>query len=123
MNHPGWVPFEGRITATLTPTMTEIRQANRDAGQHFFSADAIRFFGSEVYPEVYRGPGGIYFVTSEQPPRGARRYSVRTFDPETGRVGTAGEFGAHATLEDATTSARQHAERRTQVDQMLAAGM
>lgn len=64
---------------------------------HFFSSDANRFFRSRYGETVYQGPGGVYFITSEQfvgstDDAAPRRYTVRQFIPETGSVTTAGEF-------------------------------
>ena len=74
-------------------TITAIKQANRDAGNHWFEPATLRFFRSRVLPTVYQGPGGIYFVSSEQfNDASPRRYTVRTFDPTTGEVDTFGEF-------------------------------
>ncbi len=62
-----------------------IKAANKRAGGHFFDADTIRFWNSEIEPKVY---GGKYFVTSEQFSEGdARRFSVREADA-TGKVRT-----------------------------------
>lgn len=76
------------MTATMkrTWTMPEIRRANADAGLYFFSPGAMRFFRSRVHDRVYQGPGGVFFVTSEQGPDDVRRYTVREFDPETARM-------------------------------------
>lgn len=78
-------------------TMYEIRTANAAAGMHWFEPESMRFFRSRVGDTVYEGPGGIYFVSSEQfvsPHSGAapRRYSVRQFNPTTGGIATVGEF-------------------------------
>lgn len=77
-------------------TMDEIRRANENAGLHFFDAGALRFFRSRIGKTVYQGPGGVYFVTSEQyvshTGSAPRRYSVRRFSPETGTCETVGEF-------------------------------
>jgi hypothetical protein len=88
-------------------TLNEIRTANDAADGHFFDADTIRFFNSVVYKNVYEGPGGIYFVTSERYNHSHPRfYTVRTFNPETGDIHTAGEFQDHATLAAANSAAK-----------------
>jgi hypothetical protein len=66
------------------PTISDIIQATRANGSHFFDPGAMRFFRSRVSEKVYSGPGGVFFVTSERfeasngwkAPRG---YSVRQF--------------------------------------------
>ena len=74
----------------------DIRKANKAAGHHWFDPDSMRFFRSRIGSKVYEGPGGIYFVSSEQFVgsdwiAAPRRYTVRKFDPTTGGVDTAGE--------------------------------
>jgi len=44
----------------------EIKRRNADAGRFFFSKDTLSFFQSRVNSEVYEGPGGVFFVTSER---------------------------------------------------------
>ena len=51
---------------------------------HFFEPQAKRFFRSRIGSNVYQGPGGIYFVTSEQfigsnGYRAERMFTVRQF--------------------------------------------
>ena len=69
-------------------------------GRHFFDASSMRFFRSRLPQFAYSGPGGIYFVTSEQFVSGSyrkpRRYTVRKLTPHSGEqrgsVDTIGEF-------------------------------
>lgn len=82
---------------TKTYNITEIRAANAAAGQFFFEPATLRFFRSRILPKVYQGPGGIYFVTSEQfvPSSGvpaARKYTVRKFNPADADIDTVGTF-------------------------------
>lgn len=76
--------------------MQQIKQANAAKGGCWFEASTMRFFRSKVGTKVYEGPGGVYFLSSEQfvsPGYTARRlYSVRQFDPDTGDISTVGEF-------------------------------
>ena len=56
----------------------EIKEANRRAGEFFFSPGTMHFFASKVLPTVY---GGRYFITSERFGSTAQRvYSVRECD-------------------------------------------
>ena len=74
-------------------SMEDIKRANENAGRHFFEPDTMRFFKSRVGDTVFQGIGGIYFVTSEKfDYKSPRNYTVRQFNPETGIVGTDGEF-------------------------------
>jgi hypothetical protein len=82
-----------------------IKTANRSAGRYFFSPDSMRFFRSRISERVHQGPGGIYFVTSEQyDDRCPRLYSVRRFLPDGADIDTVGSFQEHA------TAYRAHAE-------------
>ena len=86
--------------------MTTIESIKR-AAPIWFSPDTLRFFRSRVGSKVYEGPGGVYFVTSEQGPHGPRRWSVRRFLPDKGAVDTVGEFQAYQSLAGAYGAARK----------------
>jgi hypothetical protein len=77
-------------------TMAGIRAKNKAAGYHWFDKASIRFFDTKLPNIVKQGPGGVYFVSSEQfhgSMRSApRRYTVRSFDPVTGEVDTVGPY-------------------------------
>lgn len=67
-------------------TEEAMARRNREVGNHWFSQDTKRFFGSRI-GMVYQGPGGVYFVSSEKDFQGKRRlYTVRRFDPISGSV-------------------------------------
>ena len=77
-----------------TYDIDDIKMTNHSAGLHFFEPAAMRFFDSRCGRTVYQGPGGVYFVTSEQfhgsnGYSDGRKYTVRQFDPKTGKVETA----------------------------------
>lgn len=89
-------------------TISEIKAANKAAGQHFFDPDAMRFFRSRVLRGVI---GGRFFITSEQfvPSDGTpepRRYTIRVID-ERGHVDTLGDFQAYSTPAQARAAARK----------------
>ena len=69
-------------------SMNDIKRINKNTGHFFFEKDTLRFFRSRVSDSVYQGPGGVFFVTSEQNHgfggNYPRLYSVRTFNPLTG---------------------------------------
>lgn len=74
-----------------------IKYANRTAGHYYFERSTMRFFNSRVLSRVYEGPGGVYFVTSEQFHGSSgvskpRRYTVRKFHPDTADISTFGPF-------------------------------
>lgn len=83
-------------------TIAAIKSANRDAGYYFFSRDTMKFFGTKIYPTVYQGPGGVFFVTREMPPSGNPIYKVRKF-AESGNVTTYAEANY---ADDAKSKAR-----------------
>lgn len=67
----------------------EIKDANRAAGMHFFDRDTMKFFHSKVFPTVYQGPGGVYFVTSEyRDSPSDREYKVRQFNVSNASIRT-----------------------------------
>jgi hypothetical protein len=82
-------------------TIQEIKQRNRDAGQHFFDEASMRFFNSRISGQTF----GNYFVTSEKGPSGIRAYTVR-FQDDDGHIWTLGEFQEYDTLESALQAAR-----------------
>lgn len=98
-------------------TIADIREANREAGLHFFEPQTMKFFHSKVVSGVYSGPGGVFFVTSE-----ARAisesigtvYTVRRFSPETGVVKTA-DYGYLPSIDDARAFAKQLARTAPEV--------
>jgi hypothetical protein len=78
-------------------TIDQIREADHRAGRYFFSADTMRFFSSRILPTVYQGPGGIFFITSEQF-RGSdgvsapRKYTCRKFTTDPVDIRTVAGF-------------------------------
>jgi len=77
--------------------MSEVRDANREAGFHFFDPDTMRFFDSRIETRLI---DGRFFVTSEKGPDGVRRFTVRRAMPD-GTINTVGDFQGHATRRDA----------------------
>jgi hypothetical protein len=79
-------------------TITAIRKANKDAGQHWFDPGAMRFFHSRIASPVL---GGRYFVTSEKcHDDDARRYTVRMAEDD-GSIETVSDFQQFETLTQA----------------------
>lgn len=68
-------------------SMGEIMEANREAGQVWFSRDTMRYWETELYPRVWPVDGGAFFLTSDRDAFGGRAWSVRFCDAE-GRVET-----------------------------------
>ncbi len=95
-------------------TVTDIKEANREAGYHFFDRDSMRFFDSRVHG-VYQGLGGVYIITSEQnhgsTGSAPRLYTVRQFNTATAEVDTVGNFQGFASLQDAREDAKSRAKQ------------
>lgn len=87
-------------------TIADVRATNERAGFHFFDADTMRFLRSRVESNLI---GGRLFVTSEQAPEAARRYTVRLAGDD-GDIHTVGDFQEHATYKAALYAAKHYAE-------------
>ena len=87
----------------------EIRETyDPGPGRHWFDPDTMRFFKTQMGRWGYRGPGGTYFVSSEQGPRMPRKYTVRRLAGP-GRIDTVGVFGGYKTGAAATRAAKRAA--------------
>lgn len=75
-----------------TYTINTIQDEMTAAGSHWWDRGSMRSFGTRASQKVYQGEGGIYFVTSEQPPHGPRAYSVRQYDPASKQINTIGSL-------------------------------
>ena len=74
-------------------TLADLRRANREGGGCWFEPSTMRFFRSRILPTVYQGPGGVFFVSSEQfDDASPRNYTVRQFEPTSGAICTFGPF-------------------------------
>jgi hypothetical protein len=88
--------------------MHAIRNANHQAGMHWFTPGTMQFFNSRIETEAVNGPNGVYFVSSEQfDHKAPRLFTVRKFDPETGGIDTIGEFQAWASIDLALNEAKR----------------
>ena len=90
-------------------SMAELRSMADAAGSHWFDRSNMRFFRSRIMPTIYAGTGGVYFLSSEQPPDGARKFSVRAFDVETADITTVGNH-CSMTGREAAALARRMAD-------------
>lgn len=91
-------------TKQTVTTIAELKALNERNGGCWFGRGEMRFFGTRIESGILCGR---YFITSEQPPHGSRKFSVRTFDDE-GSVETVGEFCELATKRDALAALREH---------------
>lgn len=83
--------------------ITQIKQANKATGRYFFDTPKR---GERVYPAVYQGTGGIYFIFSFQvwaDKSQPRTILIKRFCADAS-IRTAGSAG---TLEDAITIAKR----------------
>jgi hypothetical protein len=87
--------------ATLR-SIEEVKEANRKAGRFFFSTATMQFFRSRIGGNLY---GGAVFVSSEQPPQGERRYTVRIALAD-GDIADIGGFMRYADGVEANRQAR-----------------
>lgn len=78
-------------------SIEDLTELNRQNGGCWFEPDTMSFFGTQIETEIIQGK---YFVTSEQPPHGPRKFTLRSFDQK-GRVNTVGEFCAYDDKDEA----------------------
>lgn len=100
------------MTDWLSPnpfrSMTQVKEAQRRAGFHFFERDTMSFFRSRVESPLI---GGRLFVTSEQfvDSRGNkadRRYTIREVQ-EDASIDTVGKFQEYDTKRQAIAAAKK----------------
>lgn len=85
-------------------TMAAVKHLNELNGGCWFDEGTMRFFGTKVESEVLHGR---YFISSEQPPHGSRKFTVRSFDDH-GAIDTVGEFCAYHNKADAIEALEEH---------------
>lgn len=73
-------------------SINKIEDEMSSNGSHWWDRDSMRFFRTRVGEQVYQGPGGIYFVTSERNHIDPRKYSVRQYHPASKDIDTVGDF-------------------------------
>jgi hypothetical protein len=98
---------ENKGEMTMFSSISDVRTANAEAGQHFFDRSTMRFFASRVESALY---AGRYFITSEKTgfsDNGTRKFTVREAHAD-GRVTTYGEtFNKFMFIEDARDLCRE----------------
>ncbi len=103
-----------KTTVVTTVPMSEIRAeyARLFPEGHWFDRGSMQFFATRLPKVAFKGPGGTFFVTSEQfeSPRGngPRNYTVRQFKPSERMQGvdTIGPFNER-TQEDCIAEAKR----------------
>ena len=87
-------------------SMAEIRKANKEIGNYFFSPSTMAFFKSKIETDVLYGK---FFITSEINPSGQKRYTIREANTE-GEINTIGEFHSFRFLHDAEDALKLYVE-------------
>ncbi len=82
-------------------TIKEIKDANKQAGQYFFSKETMEFFQSLVCDGVW---DGRYFITSENDGRRGRRYAIREAREDGSIKTVASTFYKYKTEQEALTA-------------------
>lgn len=85
-------------------TITEMKRLNKAAGQYWFSKGAMKFFNTKIEAKPDKNN---FFITSDCPNDGIKRYTIRRFNTETYEVETASEFWEFRTLEEAKAARKQ----------------
>jgi hypothetical protein len=87
--------------------MGSIQEHNKSVGLFWFSPDTLRFFKGRVCEDVFQGPGGVYFVSSERREWNTPRlYTVRNYNPG---INTWGTFQGYRTAAQAKGAAKRAA--------------
>lgn len=89
----------------LFETMADVRQANSDAGNHFFERSAMRFFASKIESTLY---AGRWFITSEKKGFSSqdRGYTVREARLDAD-IRTVGSLNDYYSIEGARDAVRE----------------
>jgi len=85
-------------------TLAQVKEANIASGHHWFDRDSMRFFGSKILGGLIAGQ---YFISSEQPPYGPRKYSIRKVKNAQGHIGTISEFCQYGTARAARAALKK----------------
>jgi hypothetical protein len=84
--------------------ITEIKQANKMSGHHWFAPSEMRYFGTRIV--THHGViNGQYFITSEQHDDSPRLFTIRKALDD-GRIETIGDFMGYATAKAAADVAK-----------------
>lgn len=99
------------VFAPKIHTIESIKTHNRNVNHYFFDTNTLRCFNSRILSDVYDGPGGVYFVTSEKQCSLTytypRLYTVREYNPISGFISTKGNFPGFETARAAKAYAKK----------------
>lgn len=104
-------------------TLEDLKALNEANGGCWFDPATMEYFGTQIESLILHGK---YFITSEQPPNGPRKFSIRSFN-DCGSIDTVGDFCSHKTLAAALKALRKEAPpvkkpRRAVVKQPVGSG-
>lgn len=97
----------GKVWAGRDYTIHQIREHNQSVGSHWFDPDTMRFWNTRLNDDVFAGPAGVFFTTSDRGYGGGRVNTVRRYDPETAAIHT--HSRDWASLRDAKKAAAEAA--------------
>jgi hypothetical protein len=70
----------GNSMEKLFETLSEVKQANQEIGNHWFSRDTMKFWGCKIETSLLRGR---FFITSEWDLRKTKRlFTIRFANPD-----------------------------------------
>jgi len=83
--------------------IADIKHDMNAEGSHWWDRDTMSFFGTKVSSQVYNGPGGVYFVTSDFTgfDRISRGYTIREYTPGGTVITTVGGIADYPILKNA----------------------
>ncbi|HEY6019372.1 MAG TPA: hypothetical protein VIY48_05535 [Candidatus Paceibacterota bacterium] len=93
-------------------SIEDLKQANEDAGYHWFDKGAMEFFDTIVYPELIQHPEGAYFISSERFDSSSPRLFTVRFTRFSGETNTVGPFQGFNSQVDALRWASDHSAGR-----------
>lgn len=82
-------------------TLEQIKADSLAKGAKFFTPESKAAYKTRYSKRTAAGPGGVFFVTSEEIPTASgvpeRRFAVRSFNPVSGEVTLISALGQYAT--------------------------
>ena len=86
--------------------MNDVIRHNKKVGQHFFDKETMKYWGSRVETELF--PNNTFVTSEDTYDRNGRLYTVRMYDPNTGRIKTLNSFQEFDNLRDAENFAKNY---------------
>jgi hypothetical protein len=94
-------------------TIAKIQDEMILSGSHWWNNDTMSFFNTRVINQTFETSEHVYFVTSERPQYGTRKFSVRKYHKGEKDITTEGEF-CSMTKHIALKTAKELAEKETE---------